>query len=350
MIKVLHILSSKSYSGAENATIELLSNLNKDFKTLYCSQDGDIKRYLDNKEIDYVLVEKVNRRNLKKVISNFNPDIIHAHDFKASLKVATINTKAQIISHLHHNPPWIKTINLKTIIYNMLSFRFDKIFIVSDAIKNEFKSTSKVKNKMLTVYNPINVEEIFEKSRETKITPKPDIVFVGRLTEAKGIPQLLEIYTRIIREKPDCKIQVIGSGSLEDMLIRGIQKNKLENNVSLLGYLENPYPHMRASKIMIMPSKWEGFGLAAAEAMLLGTPVIATPVGGLQEIVGNDNGLVCNSTDCFVNTSLKLLDDLKCYNQVSQDVSIRIQSKYNIDIYLKKIEKEYHKTYENYKS
>lgn len=67
-----------------------------------------------------------------------------------------------------------------------------------------------------------------------------------------------------------------------------IEELGLVHVIRLYGFQKNPYIYLKQAKVMCMPSKWEGFGLAAVEALALGKPVIAAPVGGLNDII-NDN-------------------------------------------------------------
>ena len=78
---------------------------------------------------------------------------------------------------------------------------------------------------------------------------------------------------------------MVGTGSLEKECQKLIEEYQLETNVQMVGFQKNPYVYMLQSKISIIPSKWEGFGLVALEAMAFGCPVVAANVGGLKEIV-----------------------------------------------------------------
>ena len=109
-VRVLHVLNTGSYSGAENVVITIINNL-KSYENIQCtylSLNGDIKERLEKENIDYYPVEKLSIKNLKKAIKILNPDIIHAHDYTATLISSLCFTKAKIIAHIHNNSPWIK--------------------------------------------------------------------------------------------------------------------------------------------------------------------------------------------------------------------------------------------------
>lgn len=341
MIKILHVLSSNSLSGAEKVAIEIIRNLSPEYRGIYCSADGKIKKSLNENNIEHFLLDELNLSDLNGLIREINPHLIHAHDFKASVKIALLNPKAKIISHLHHNPPWISRLNYKTISYTCAARRISKILLVSESIKTEFKTTKKIKAKMYNVKNPVDTIKINLKADENIPVENFDIVFVGRLTEAKSVEFLIEIYSGIIKRLPQVKIGIIGNGNKLEVMNKLVDEDNISENVKFIGYKENPFPYLKASKIMIMPSKWEGFGLAAAEAMALGIPVLATPVGGLENVVGYANDLICKSKESFVEKAVLLLTDEGLYKEISINVKNKIISEYRLKDYIEKIEQTY---------
>lgn len=92
------------------------------------------------------------------------------------------------------------------------------------------------------------------------------------------------------KELPDVKAVMIGDGELRVQVLRMKQEQHLEENVDLVGFQQNPFPYIAACRVMAMPSLWEGFPMAAIEAMTLGKPLVATPVSGLRDIVTDNCG------------------------------------------------------------
>ena len=137
---------------------------------------------------------------------------------------------------------------------------------------------------------------------------------------------------------PDLKVAMVGTGELRTEVENKIAELKLQKNVTLYGFRKNPYGLLQMSKIMCMPSQWEGFGLAAVEAMAFGKPVIASPVGGLQKIVNNDCGRVCVKKEEYVNELTKLLSDEVYYNKKSNEAGKRAEEYNNIEKYAQQIE------------
>ncbi|MEL7597896.1 MAG: glycosyltransferase, partial [Clostridiaceae bacterium] len=289
--RILHILNSSSYSGAENIVITTINNMNSNYDCAYASLDGEIRKVLDKNNICFYPLKKMSISQIKKIVRIYNPDIIHAHDYTASIYAALACPKKSIISHLHNNSPWIKKINLKSLAYLISSFFYRKIVTVSSSIMEEYCFGRIVSRKSIPIANPINLTYIRKQSfYEGFHEIIYDLIFLGRLSEAKNPLRFIKIIKKITDHDSGIKAVMVGNGPLNDACKEFIDKNSLNNNISMLGFLENPHIILRQSKLLVAPSKWEGYGLAVIEAMGLGKPVIATPVGGLKDIIKGNCG------------------------------------------------------------
>jgi glycosyltransferase involved in cell wall biosynthesis len=83
-----------------------------------------------------------------------------------------------------------------------------------------------------------------------------------------------------------------------------------------------------------MPSRWEGFGLAAVEALALGVPVVATEVGGLPGFIDESCGKLCDSKETFVEEISSLLSDTELYKKKISGANKRAEELDNIDQYI----------------
>ncbi len=126
------------------------------------------------------------------------------------------------------------------------------------------------------------------------VTPQRDyIASLGRLGQEKGHDILIEAFARIAPLYPDTDLLIIGEGPQRAALENLIAALSLAGRVHLPGASKNPFPALAQAKVFVLPSRYEGFPNALAEAMALGLPVIATRFGGVDEIVRDgDNGLI----------------------------------------------------------
>lgn len=279
--KVLHILNTGSYSGAENVVITIINNTKSEIDSVYLSKDGSIRKILAENDIQFYPVEKLSFSELRRAVKAIKPDIIHAHDFTAGMMAAVSTRGISIINHLHNNSPWLQKIGLKSILYAMSSFRYKKILTVSDSVMDEFVFSKICKDKTVVVGNPIDIKKIIGKVENKNICEPYEIAFLGRLSHQKNPIFFLEIIYEIKKQLPNVQVKMIGDGELREQVENRIKELELEDNVKLLGFKGNPYEYLYKAKILCMPSDWEGFGLAAVEALTLGKPVVAASVGGL---------------------------------------------------------------------
>lgn len=339
-MKVLHVLNTNSYSGAENVAITIINHMSN-VESIYLSLNGPISEILKKNNIQHYAVDKLSIKSLKKAIRELKPDIIHAHDYTASILCALCFPKAKIISHIHNNSPWIKSYGIYSWAYLFSSFFYKKILTVSDSIEKEYVFGKFIKNKIECIGNPTDIELIHQKAIEYSIDKKYDLIFLGRLTAQKNPKLLLEVFNDLILKRPDISIAVVGAGDQFESFNESIHKNNLQDNIEMYGFMENPYPVLNASKIMILPSKWEGYGLVAVESLSLGIPVICSGAGGLKNIVNSSCGKICKNKDDYVQEIIELLDNEQAYAPKSNKAKERAKVYGNIQGYISKIRNVY---------
>ena len=189
----------------------------------------------------------------------------------------------------------------KNIFFEKLS-KFDEICTVSQEMGEELiKLAPYLKEKQKTVYNPIDVEEIEKKALDdSELTENEKILIknsyicsVGRLDEnQKDFTTLIKAFGELKKEeRVKEKLIIVGDGPDRENLENLTKKLKIDDIV-FLGNKRNPYIWMRNSKLFILSSKYEGFGLVLAEALLVGTKVISSncPVGPREILENGKNG------------------------------------------------------------
>jgi len=147
------------------------------------------------------------------------------------------------------------------------------------------------------------------------LSDPPVVAFAGRLVPEKGADVLLDAFAKIVRRVPDAQLLIAGGGPERDRLESQIRSLHLTNSVRMLGHLsrEDLESHFGEAWVQVVPSRWEEpFGIAAAEALMRGTAVVATNHGGLAEFVhhGETGFLVApGDADALADALLFLLAD-----------------------------------------
>lgn len=236
-------------------------------------------------------------KQIHAVIKDINPDIIHVHSTWAGLFVRLPyllkKRKAKIIYQSHGWSFLMDTSKYKKNIYafveKILSIPTDKIINISNYEQNQAIKYGLNKNKMVMIYN--GVEDKVNKS-DIKLNwdkNKINLLFVGRLDRQKGLDLFLDVYNKMKLE--NIHLYVIGTSVLDNNLPKNTE------TVTYLGWVDNKDidAYYQACDAVVMPSRWEGFGLVVVEAMRNSKPVIVSNVGALPELIKeNINGYVFN--------------------------------------------------------
>ena len=113
---------------------------------------------------------------------------------------------------------------------------------------------------------------------------------VGRIDRLKRLDLLLSAFARVADRAERARLLIVGEAkgkgsSFKEELLKTVEKLRLSERVIFAGHQDDPAPYLAAMDILVMPSKTEGFGRSAVEAMAMAKPVIASDVGALPEIV-----------------------------------------------------------------
>jgi glycosyltransferase involved in cell wall biosynthesis len=141
------------------------------------------------------------------------------------------------------------------------------------------------------------------------------IGFAGRWAPEKGIGTLIEAFARVAREEPRAKLVLLGDGEARAAIEGRVAALGLEERIELTGWLPRAEVERRLRDVAVqaVPSLWEEpFGLVAAEALMRGTPVVASDAGGLSEVVEHERtGLTVppGDVDALAEALLRVLRD-----------------------------------------
>jgi len=143
-------------------------------------------------------------------------------------------------------------------------------------------------------------------------TERSDVLFVGRLIREKGLDLLLDAVRQLASVYPDCRCTIIGDGPDREYVLSEIRRLGLSNSVRLLRFLSQHtevLSHMKATRVLALPSRREGFGIVALEANACGVPVVTIdhPRNAVTHLVRTgENGLICNPTSTALAQALAL--------------------------------------------
>ncbi len=356
---VLHVSKSNTYSGMENVAINIIKSMPDDIRCVYLTATGSVEGKLLEHNIEYIGVEKVDEKTIKGVIEDIKPDIIHAYEYECSLMCTKVTDEIPIISHLYSIPKWVQKISPKSVYYGGACKCFSKIIIPDENVEQKAWFKDKMKGKTAVLGVPFDASSVFERgyvagtemSKEKLEGFKSDLLFVGYLTDDKNPYEFVRLVEEIKKTHPDIKAIMVGGGDLGAETLTLIGKLGLMDNIKMVGMQSNPFIYMNQTKILVVPSKFEGFGLAAVEAMAFGKPVVASKVGGLNITVDDSCGKICGSDkkpidrSAFVLNINELLDNSEVYRAKSEGARKRAKEMNNFDTYMEEVIKIYEDIY-----
>ncbi len=189
-------------------------------------------------------------------------------------------------------------------------------------------------SRVCVIENPVRVGV----SGSLQNLPKnPDtILFVGRLEERKGIRLLLKAFEILKSEMPTVRLRLIGRNLMGHHLTSIIQSSGLSDSIEMLGYVQDSlrFREMAQATVLVVPSLLEGFGLVAAEAMMLGTCVVASDAPGLRSIISNGKTGVlfpASSSRACAEALKRVLSDSQLRSRLEQEALLQAPNRFGIE-------------------
>lgn len=201
--------------------------------------------------------------------------------------------------------------------------KYNNIISVSDSAKDVFLETfPKYTDKLKIIYD-INDGNFISKMADSGQGYDDNfeglrILTVGRLANQKGYDIALEACKMLKEIGINFRWYSLGIGPLKDEIEKYISDNNLQDNFKLLGVKANPYPYIKNCDIYVQTSKFEGFGLAIAEARMLNKPIVTTRFDAVyNQMIDRKNGLVVDmNAEGVAKGILELINDKGLNNDI----------------------------------
>ncbi|UKM63958.2 glycosyltransferase [Flavobacteriaceae bacterium GSB9] len=358
MKNIVFIIESLNCGGAEKSLVTLLQNFNYEkynVDLVLFNKNGDFEKFVPNEvNIFYInlynntpsfrlflyrfkfwLYRKLKKRKFHNAQLHWKTYHKQINRLKKTYDIAiaynqglpTYFTAEKIAAKKKY--AWLN-IDYKLAGYNIKFdinkyIKFNKVVVVSQEAENGFLSElSKVEEMIKTiVIKDITDEKIVVKLSEehtglTKNTSTINICSVGRLAKQKGWHLAIYALSILLKKGYNIKWYIIGEGPERKSLEKIIKHEKLENNLILLGYKENPYPYIKSCDIYAQTSLFEGLGLTVIEAAVLQKPIVTTNFPTASTIITNNKtGLICSMNAKDIATSIeKYLKNPELMNEV----------------------------------
>lgn len=169
--------------------------------------------------------------------------------------------------------------------------RADYMIAVSHAVAKDSQDYFKLKKPIQVIYNPVVTPDLSTKSTGQVTHPfyqnkkVPVLLAIGRLSAQKDFSTLLKAFAEL-RKTTKAKLLILGEGEERGLLESLANDLNLGDDLSMPGFVDNPYAYIKQADLLVSSSAWEGLPTVIIEALALGTPVVATDCpGGSSEIL-----------------------------------------------------------------
>ena len=345
-IRVLHVIDHLGYGGAPVVVKNITEKLDtENIETFVCALRTNPKALPIKTKIISLTYHKYNPLaflTIARLCKQHNINIIHAHLQKSiiSCLLAGFFCNTKIIIH-EHGPIFrqgtgcIYRSLLKLLIKKasvIIANSKASIAAIKETAQLDEQSTHVVTNFVdftrfdHTLYNRQKARETLDIAESKKV-----IGFVGRLHNCKGVDLLIKAAVLLCKKDPQYHFVIVGYGAERKKLENLVNELDLKENVTFTGLHKNPAEVISAFDIAVVPSRREAFGIAAVEFMRMKVPVIASPVGGLLEVINHQK------TGVFLD-DLSADSIVRAVNSLMQDISLREQLIENAELFSRKFD------------
>jgi glycosyltransferase involved in cell wall biosynthesis len=287
-VRILHILCDLSGGGAERLVLELCRASRHQTTVATVQPGGALAPAFAAASIEVRCAGRRRRRLGLRALARIarwsaDFDLVHTHLWAGDLWGRTgAQLAGRPVVTTEHNARADSP--LRGALWRGMAPLSDAIVCVSEAARLALVADGLDPSRLTVIANGIDL------SRFTPLPPttptRRRVLAMGRLTEQKGFDVLL----RAVIDSPGLELTIVGEGELRGPLQALVEQTG--GRARLAGWVPDVRPLLAAADVVAVPSRWEGFGLVAAEAMACGRPVVASRVDGLVEVVGEAGILV----------------------------------------------------------
>lgn len=362
-MKIFHLITSIDNGGAENHLASLAKQQIKNYEVfvIYLRGNSYWKKKLESngiKVIQLKLDKLINIINLlfviyrvNKLINIHKPEIVHSHlssmELIGSLVKFFSKKKFKLIVTKHLDSFFLEASSGQN---NLIQGSFldyfifknaDKIICISNQIKKYFLKKIKVPNsKLKVIYYGLNKTDLNKKKKSKLIGIQLRdlknffvISCIARHVKQKSLDFLIKTFQQFKKTETKSKLILVGDGPETKKLKILAKKLGVYEDIIWINYVENVLQLLKLSKVFVLPSKYEGFGLVLLEAMYAKKPIIASRVSAIPEVIKNNwNGLLIKHNDIKdFNSKLLRIKNEKISKKLIKNSQITLKKKFNFN-------------------
>lgn len=310
-IKVLFVITKSNFGGAQHYVYDLARGLPCDtFEAVVaCGGSGVLIDKLAAESVRTLIIPSLGRDiSLLRDFASFfalvrlfhieRPNVVHLNSAKASGLGALAARLAGVQNIIFTAHGWAFNENRSLpsrIVIKFLSWitvvLAHKTIAVSEAVQKDTRNWPFVNNKVVMIHNGVDaINFISREEARKKLGLSPDAFIIGTIAELhpnKGLTYAIEAITELSGKHPDIYYVILGDGEEKDPLNALVETQGLRGRVLLPGFVKDASHYLKAFDCFVLPSVKEGLPYVILEAGLAKLPVIATSIGGIPEVIGD---------------------------------------------------------------
>ena len=369
--KVLIAIPCLMLGGTEYQTLNLVKALkesNHEVRVLcYFEYDARMVTYMHEAGAEVVLMTKSGIRpkafqtklaalfvGFRKALKAFAPDVVHVQYMAPGslaillfklLGVKKVLATAHVPGHIYKN---------KLVPKLIAKYMTDSFLCVSKSSEEAFfeenaqlftKEAFFKGRKHFTIYNCVESNPNYVKMSHKK-TNHFTIGIVSRLSFEKGVDIMISAMPTLLQNYPSVKLLIVGDGGKKEELLSLSNDLKVSHAIEWAGLQpkDKLIDYYKQMDLVVVPSRFEGFGLTAIEAMSFGIPVVASAVDGLKEVIEDTKSGVLfpsEDADTLSKTLVSLIQDDKKRESIAVEGKKRVKENFSYDTYKENVNQLY---------
>ncbi len=318
---IIQVIPQLTLGGAEtmcaNLSVELAKNGHDVTIACFYQCHPSLQQRLEENGVEILFLEKqpgFDRsvvKKLRKLFSEKKPQAVHGHlHVNKYIVPAARGLKIPRIVHTVHNVAQ-KESNLVGRISNYFAYKWHKVISVglSELVADTIKKTYHLK-KVPVIFNGVPLEHCVPK-QDYALGEEISLCHVARFSYQKNHKGLIESMAIVKEAFPNAVLHLFGEGGLQEEMQQLIESLSLQDNVKIEGPTDRVFWHMSQSDLFVLPSHYEGMPMTLIEAMGTSLPIVASPVGGVPDMLQDEESCLFCATDAqsIADAVIRMLSD-----------------------------------------
>jgi glycosyltransferase involved in cell wall biosynthesis len=236
---------------------------------------------------------------LRRYFVQNNPDVVigFMHSMYIPLGIALAGTKVPLIASEHIVFEHYKHRPIEYLLLQLTPYLTKKMTVISEKVRSGFNSH--LKKHMTVIPNPVCIPVECRADVVGLSFSRKSVLSVGRLSPQKDHKTLIDAFALLADDFPEWDLRIVGEGELRSELEGKITMLKLQERIELVGTKQKVSEEYFRAQLFVMPSLYESFGLATAEALAHGLPVLGfADCPGTNELIKHEkNGILVQGAD-----------------------------------------------------